>query len=642
MANDANARLDEAARLYRAGDSTGAIAALRHALAGDPKLAAAHWNLAVLLSQAGRTAEARDALAAAVEQLPQEGSLWALLAQSEMDSGQPARALDAAARAEAANPRDAASWTLIGGVHAELARHGQAQAALARAAAIDPGAPDVELRLAHALQETGDNRAALEALARGARRDPAHLNVAFDQRLYLPQVYESVEDLQRWRARYASGLAGLRAELPRWLPRAREVYRLNHHNFLLAYQGEDDLELQRGYSSLLSDIAGHARPEWREPRAVRFDGGRRLRVGFVGASFRDHTIGRYFERWITGLDRARFERFVYHTAPVSDELTARIANLVDHFVPVRQGDAAVAERIVADELDVLVQPDVGMTPTSYLLSALRLAPVQVAGWGHPVTTGSAFIDHYVTCAAMEPADAAAHYLENLVGLPGLGVDYAMPRAPAATTREQFGLPRDRRLYVCPQSLFKLHPAMDAIFARLLATDPEGVLLFFQSPARALTEQFAARVQRALAAAGVPARGQLKFLPRVAAADFRRIVSVADVVLDTIHWSGGNTSLDVLAAGTPVVALPGRFMRGRQTAAMLRMAGLESLVADDADDYVSLAIELARDRDRNQHVREAIAAGRGALFGQREPIAALAEALLQAGAGERPTSSIGPG
>jgi CRISPR-associated protein Csy1 len=161
-----------------------------------------------------------------------------------------------------------------------------------------------------------------------------------------------------------------------------------------------------------------------------------------------------------------------------------------------------------------------------------------------------------------------------------------------------------------------------------------VLVFFQSPSRALTQQLAQRIQRALAAAGIAARGQVKFLPRLAAGDFRRALATADVVLDTIHWSGGNTSLDALAAGTPIVTLPGRFMRGRQTAAMLAMAGLPELVAAGPDEYVRIAVEAAGRRDRNADLRERIRAGREALFERREPIAALENALLEMAAASR--------
>jgi CRISPR-associated protein Csy1 len=641
MVDDARERLQASERLHRAGDNAGAIAALRAAIAADPALAPAHKALAALLWQSGLVGEARDALAAAVATLPGDGSLWARLAHAELDSGNANGAFAAAARAEAAVPRDAASWTIVGGLHSEFGRYADAERAFTRASQLDPGAPDVEFRLAKALQENGSDARAVEALSRATRRDPGHLNAAVDERLYLPHIYESVADAARWRERYSRGLASLVEELPRWQSRAAQVLDLNHHNFLLAYQGEDDLALQCAYSGFLSRLAGAARPEWLEARPVTFDGARRLRVGFVGAIFRDHTVGRYFERWITALPAGRFERFVYHTSPVSDEFTRRIAAAVDHFAPIRAGNAAVAQRILEDRLDVLVQPDVGMTPMSYLLAALRLAPVQVAGWGHPVTTGSAHVDHYLTCAAMEPAEAPSHYAENLVGLPGLGVDYAMPRTRLPAARAALGLADDARLYACPQSLFKIHPEMDAVFARILAADPQGVLLFFQAPARAVTERFGARLQRALAEAGVPARGQVKFLPRMNAGDFRRLLAAADVVVDTVRWSGGNTSLDALAAGTPIVTLPGRFMRARQTAAMLRLAGLEALIADDVEGLVRLAVDVAGDRERNHALREAIAAGRGALFDRREPIDALAQALLEAGAGARPRSSIEP-
>ena len=629
--DDARARLQQAQDLHGRGDNEGAIAALREALGLDPTLTAAHKNLSTLLWQAGRLGEARDVLAQAVARLPDDAALWARLARIHADLGEAPPALAALARAEAAGPRDPLTWSMIGAQFAEYGRWQDAERALEQSSRMDPGVADVEVRLAHAKQENGDNAQALQALARGRARNPANLNVAIDERLYLPQLYEDAADCARWRSRYAAGLERLTAEAPRWLESAGQVFALNHHNFLLAYQGEDDLELQRGYSRFLARLAGAARPGLREPRRATFDGGRRLRVGFASGIFRDCTAGRYFERWITGLDPARFERFVYHTAPLSDDFTHRIAAGAEHFATLRLGDADTAARIAADNLDVLVQPEVGMTPLSYLLAALRLAPVQMAGWGHPVTTGSDEVDYYITCAAMEPEDAASHYAERLVALPGLGVDYAMPPEPPGAARAALGLPEGKRLYVCPQSLFKVHPDMDALFARVLAADPDGLLLFFQSPSRRITGQLGARVQRALAAHGIAPRGQVKFLPRLTAENFRRVLAAADVVLDTVRWSGGNTSLDALAAGTPIVTLPGRFMRARQTAAMLSMAGLPELVAADAEDYLRKATEAARDRDANAGLRERIRAGRGALFDRREPIAALERALLEAAA-----------
>ena len=595
----ANLELQLGAAYLRLGEAGPAAAALERAIALDPSLYHAHALLSRLRADLGDAPGAEASLRAA----------------------------------ELRAPDDAAAWRDLGQRHAEYWRWDDADRLLGRAEALDPGEAQTAGLLAVVKGEHGDDDGARAVLERAVARNPGDLGLALAYNLFLPQVYDSVEALEAWRARYLRGLAEIAAAPQRWMPAARQVFDLNRTNFLLAYQGHDDLEAQRGYSELIATLAASVRPEWREAPARRFDGARRLRVGFVGSIFRDCTAGRYFERWITGLDAARFERFVYHTAPVSDDFTRRIAAACDRFVTLRTDGQATIERLRADALDVLVQPEVGMTPLSYLLAAVRAAPVQCAGWGHPVTTGGVATDHYFTCAAMEPDGALAHYSENLIALPGLGVSYAMPEVAPPYEREKLRLPADRRLYICPQSLFKIHPAMDAAFARLLAADPAGAIVFFQAPARAVTERFAARLQRALSVHGVAPGAQLKFLPRMNPAAFRRALAAADVVIDTTHWSGGNTSLDAIAAGVPVVTMPGELMRGRQTAAMLRMMGLDELVAGSTSEYIALAVAVASDRSRNLALRERIAGRRGVLFDQREPLAAFAGALLAAAAGD---------
>lgn len=588
-------------------------------------------ELGLAFLRLGDSAAAASCLEAAVAMDPTLFNAHALLSRARADLGD-AQGSEASLReAERYAPDDAASWRDIGQRHAEYWRWDDADRALTRADALDPGDCATAGILAAARNERGDDAGARSALERALARDPGDPATALAYNLYLPQLYESVAELERWRSRYARGLDEVCLTLATYVPRARAVFDLNRTNFLLAYQGGDDRELQRKYSGVLAELATAVHPQWAEPLARTFDGARRLRVGFVGSVFRDCTAGRYFERWITDLDPARFERRVYHTAPIMDDVTRRIAAGSDMFATLRVDGQATINHLRAEALDVLVQPEVGMTPLSYLLAAVRVAPVQCAGWGHPVTTGSAAVDHYLTCAAMEPADAASHYTENLVALPGLGVRFGMPQTGEPFAREQLRLPEGRRLYACPQSLFKIHPAMDALFARLLAADPGGVLLFFQAPARGLTERFAGRMQRALEVAGVRPAGQVKFLPRMNGQGFRRALAMADVVVDTVHWSGGNTSLDAIAAGTPIVTLPGRFMRGRQSAAMLAAMGLEELVAASEEEYVRKAVATANDADANRRLRKAIADRRGALFDRPEPIEAFQEALLRVAA-----------
>lgn len=618
----------------RLGDADAAVATMRAVIAMKPELAVAHKNIASMLAAAGRMDEARAALRAAVAAIPNDAGLWVRLASLETHFGDSAAALACLAKAVQAMPAAAAPWHEIGYAYTEYWQFDAADRALGLAAALEPGKPEVEALRAFVKHALGDTAGALQVLKASAALAPGNLRVAVSERLMLPQVYDDLAEVARWRERYTRGMDDLERNIERWLPQAADVFHLNRHNFLLAYQGEDDTELQRRYSAFLARLIAKARPEWRAGRPIRFDGGRRLRVGFVGSIFRDCTAGRYFERWITGLDPARFERFVYHTAPLADAFTQRIAQSSEKFATLRSGTEAMAAALFADELDVIVHPEVGMNAQTYELAAMRLAPVQVAGWGHPVTTGSDAIDYYFTSAPMEPADGQRHYVERLVPLPGLGVSYSMPAPQPPAARAEFGLPEGRRLYLCAQSLFKVHPEMDGLLADILVADPDGVLVFFQGFGKRITESLGARLQRAFAERRIAPKGQLRFLPRLESGQFRRALALADVVIDTVRWSGGNTTIDAFAAGTPVVTLPGRFMRGRQTAGMLGMMGLAELVARDGADYVKIAVAVARDRERNAALRSAIAERRAVLFDRPEPLAAFSRALLELGAGAR--------
>ena len=348
-----------AASLQQLGEHAEALSALREAVRLRPDFVAAHENLVALLEALGRDDAARAALRAAVQGAPGAGMLWLHLAYSESATGDEMVTRAALARAEALD-LDAAGWRLAGLLYAEYWSYEDARRDLERSAALDPGQVDTEIALAWVHSELGETQVALACLERAARRYPGNLRVTVSERLILPQVYASIDDLRRWRERYRSGIERLTAELPHWKRSAGEILDLARNNFLLAYQGEDDRDLQAGYSGFIHTLAAEARPDLTAPRPIRYDGTRRLRVGFLSNIFRQCTAGRYFEHWITDLDHERFERVVYHLSPEIDPLTRRIEAASDEFAMLRGTARELAARIATDELDVLVYPEVGM------------------------------------------------------------------------------------------------------------------------------------------------------------------------------------------------------------------------------------------------------------------------------------------
>jgi CRISPR-associated protein Csy1 len=142
----------------------------------------------------------------------------------------------------------------------------------------------------------------------------------------------------------------------------------------------------------------------------------------------------------------------------------------------------------------------------------------------------------------------------------------------------------------------------------------------------MTQRFIARLSAAFDQQGLSPQGRVKLLPFMTHDDFKRVNILCDVMLDTLHWSGGNTSLDALAVGLPIVTLPGEFMRGRQTMAMLSLLDADELIASSTDDYLAIARRVATDKNYREQVSRKILAGANRLFNDPTPTRALGEIL----------------
>ena len=73
----------------------------------------------------------------------------------------------------------------------------------------------------------------------------------------------------------------------------------------------------------------------------------------------------------------------------------------------------------------------------------------------------------------------------------------------------------------------------------------------------------------------------------------------------------------LAMYCPTVTLPGKFMRGRHGVAILKMIGLEELITDSADNYISVASQLGLDDELRENIVGKIAANKHQLFNDAE-------------------------
>lgn len=638
---------------------------LRQTLRLRPSFAQAQNNLGIVLSELGKIDEADAAFAEAIRLNPQYARAYANRAAAQIRLSLLPDALRSAQRAVALQPENAEAYYLVATAYRLLGDADAAEVAFTNALRLKPNLVESSLQLASMLSQQkrqadaeivtrkalalsparaelwsilGDIAAdrddvagALDAYQRSLQLRPNHLKTTIRVALMLPNIYTSQAHLIASRERYTRGLDYLLANVETLSTddsgeRSEDIAPVN---FLLAYQGCDDTILQRRFGEFVRGLVLRRQPAQAVALANRSVTDRRIRVGFCSRFFFRSTVGNYFSSWITDLDRRVFEVFVYHSEVIVDDLSSRLQDSADHYFQSPASVAYLSQRIAADGLDILIYPELGMDPTCTSLAALRLAPVQACAWGHPVTPGVPTIDYYISCAAMEPDNAYCHYNERLLTLPGIGTRYDMPTVSpdvAGKTRADYQLPENAHLYLVPQSLFKVHPANDALLVAAMASDPKGVLVMFAGQNEGVTQKFIARLSAAFAAQDLPPQGRVKLLPFVSHDDYKRINALCNVMLDTLHWSGGNSSLDALAMGLPIVTLPGEFMRGRQTMGMLTLLEANELIASSIDDYLAIARRVATDNEFRNQISQKILANVARLFNDPTPNLKLGEIL----------------
>jgi len=390
-------------------------------------------------------------------------------------------------------------------------------------------------------------------------------------------------------------------------------------NFFIAYQGKNDLELQKKFASLymhacptIDYTAPHCmNPNYRSTR-------KKIRVGFISRYLMDHSIGRTSRGIIEYLSREIFEVYVFFLSRPDDKTGLLIEKSADVSI-VLQGTLETAQlEIASHELDILFYQDTGMDITTFFLAFARLAPVQCTSFGHPETTGIPTLDYYISTDMWEPEDGDDHYSEQLVRLrnvPSVAYYYKPETTEQTMQRCDFGLDEKEHVYICPQALFKFHPDFDEILANILRRDKKGRLVLIEGAHANWTRLLKGRFCQSIP----DVMDRILFIPQKPAAEFVNLIALSDVMLDTIHFCGFNTTLEGFATGVPIVTLPGKYMRSRHTMSFYNKMGISGCVAKTPAEYVDISVRLACEPNFRTAVSRKIRERRDVLWGDMEVV-----------------------
>ena len=577
--------------LMSVGRHDAALAGYRRAIQIAPGLTDAHANAGVILHGFGRLEEARQSFEAALR----------------LEPGRPDINYN------------------LGNTLQALGRRDDAIASYDRALAGDAEHLDALVNKGNVLWELGAWMDAVATYERVVRRDPGRADARWKSVMALvPVLAATGETDDANRVDFDRGLGTLEgwAETPGAEDAVGQM-----QPFYLAYQERNNRDLLARYGRLCS----HLMSRWAALNAIHgvfAAPGMKLRIGIVSSQIRDHSVWNALARgWVEHFDRDRFDVHLFHLGSLTDHETAWARSRAQSFDEGLSGLNDWASTIKARGIDVLIYPEIGMDTMTARLASLRLAPVQAVSWGHPETSGLPTIDAFITAGAFEPDGAEAAYTEKLIRLPRTGACYApRPVVAADIDLARLGL-GGRTLLLCPGMPFKYSTRHDAVFVALAKRLPEARLVFFTA---ARMKELSAKLQHRLAesfsAAGLDFARHATFIPWQTEAGFHGLMRKSLVSLDTMGFSGFNTAVQAIETGLPVMAWEGRFCRGRLASGVMRLLGLDELVADNEEAYVDAVVRLATEPGFRQHIVEQITQRRTQLFNDTETVRALEAAL----------------
>ncbi len=574
--------LNLGAVLDRLGRPADAAAAFARAVALRPDSADAHFNLAVARRSLGQHAAAVAGVCHALHLRPDWPQAWNNLGVWLTDAGQLADAADALGRAVAVDAGYADAHANLGNVWRRTGRSADAVAAYRRAVALRPDHAEALSNLGATLQRAGDLDEAVAVLTRAIALRPD----LGEPRNNLGNAHKDAGDLDAALAAYARATA-LRPD---------DADAASNAVYTLLYHPAADAAAHRHAAVAWADR--HAAPLTRAPATPHANDrtpGRRLRVGYVAPDFRDHCQSFFTVPLLAHHDPAAVEVVCYADVAAADAVTSRLRSLAHAWRDTAGlSDAALADQVRADGVDVLVDLTVHMAHHRLLAFARRPAPVQVTWLGYPGTTGLTAIDYRLTDPHLDPPgpDRDALYAERSVRLPDTFWCYD-PLVPATAhpVTPPPSVADGSVTFGCLNNFCKVTPATLRLWAAVLLAVPRSRLLLLAPPGSARD-----RVLATLAAAGV-APGRVAFVPRQSRPAYLDTYRRIDVGLDTVPYAGHTTSLDAYWMGVPVVTLVGQSAVARAGLSQLTNLALPDLAAADPAAFVAAAAGLAADAAR---------------------------------------------
>ncbi|MBV9459041.1 MAG: tetratricopeptide repeat protein, partial [Bradyrhizobium sp.] len=330
------------------------------------------------------------------------------------------------------------------------------------------------------------------------------------------------------------------------------------------------------------DHIGAGLPQ-RQLQTRSLDPERRLVVGYVSADFRDHSAALAFMPWLRHRDRERFQIICYSNSPVQDAVTALCKSLADQWVDAwRLTDDKLADRIEADQVDILVDLSGHSGGNRLSVFAMKPAPIQVTAIGHVSGTGMPTMDYLLADPILIPAEVRPLFAERIHDLPAF-ITIEPPPDIAPTPLPALG--NGYVTFGVFNRADKISDAALSVWSKLMQAVSDSVIVVKSG---VLNDALVRDTLIARFVASGIAEDRLRCIGSTPRPEHLALVSTIDIMLDPFPQTGGVSTWEPLQLGVPVVTKLGNAHAARCGGAIVAAAGLADWVAEDEESYIEIA------------------------------------------------------
>jgi predicted O-linked N-acetylglucosamine transferase (SPINDLY family) len=445
-------------------------------LAGNPTHAAAAYNLGLVCAAAGRFDAAADCYRAVVRLEPRSADGHRQLGDALVRSGHAADGLAALRRAVELQPAEPRNLLTLGLGLLTVGNLAEAHEVLQKALKLKPDYAEAHNTFGLALEQQGRKDDALFHYQESVRLKPD-----------LADGWSNIGTNLSEQGRIAEAIPCLRQSLA-IRPNAPPI----HSNLLLTLNYPSGMPPEQVRDEHLAWAGRFAGPTPdRPPVPPPHDPDRRLKVGYLSADYRTHTVAGFIETLLRHHDRSRVEVFAYASVHRPDETTEKLRPLADQWRPIGgMPDDQAADLIRSDGIDCLVDLGGHTAGNRLLVLARRPAPVQATLFGYPNTTGMTAVDYRITDPVSDPPGLTEHlYVEGLLRLPETAWVYA-PQPEAAAVGPLPSAAKKTFTFGCLNNAAKVSDQCLEAWARILREVPGTRLVLMAGQAQAGAKRLA--------------------------------------------------------------------------------------------------------------------------------------------------------